>query len=63
MAIKAGTTVKGQKQGAAKGSATPKTKEAAKGKAVASKEIISPRDPASGLPTGKRMHKPYSASV
>jgi hypothetical protein len=22
--------------------------------------IVSPRDPASGLPTGKRMHKPYS---
>ena len=22
--------------------------------------IISPRDAASGLPTGKRMHKPYS---
>ena len=24
--------------------------------------IVSPRDPASGLPTGKRMHKPYSIS-
>jgi hypothetical protein len=23
-------------------------------------EITSPRDPASGLPTGKRMHKPVS---
>jgi hypothetical protein len=23
------------------------------------KEVISPRDPASGLPTGKRMHKPF----
>ena len=22
-------------------------------------EIVSPRDPASGLPTGKRMHKPF----
>ena len=22
--------------------------------------IVSPRDPASGLPTGKRMHKPYT---
>jgi bacteriocin-like protein len=21
--------------------------------------VVSPRDPASGLPTGKRMHKPY----
>jgi hypothetical protein len=26
-------------------------------------EIISPRDAASGLPTGKRMHKPYVFSV
>jgi bacteriocin-like protein len=24
-----------------------------------SHEIVSPRDPASGLPTGKRMHKPF----
>lgn len=28
------------------------------GNASAAHEIISPRDPASGLPTGKRMHKP-----
>lgn len=25
-------------------------------------EIVSPRDPASGLPTGKRMHKPFIVS-
>jgi hypothetical protein len=25
-------------------------------------EIVSPRDPASGLPTGKRMHKPFTVS-
>jgi bacteriocin-like protein len=23
-------------------------------------DIVSPRDPASGLPTGKRMHKPFT---
>ena len=23
-------------------------------------EIVSPRDPASGLPTGKRQHKPFT---
>jgi len=23
-------------------------------------EVVSPRDPASGLPTGKRMHKPIT---
>ena len=27
-----------------------------------SNTIVSPRDPASGLPTGKRMHKPYTSS-
>ncbi len=27
---------------------------------VAGYAILSPRDPASGLPTGKRMHKPYA---
>ena len=26
-------------------------------------DIVSPRDPASGLPTGKRQHKPFSFSV
>jgi len=26
----------------------------------ATHEIVSPRDPASGLPTGKRMHKPFT---
>jgi hypothetical protein len=25
-------------------------------------DVVSPRDPASGLPTGKRMHKPYSVT-
>lgn len=28
-----------------------------------SHEIVSPRDPASGLPTGKRMHKPYTVTM
>ena len=27
-----------------------------------SSNVISPRDPASGLPTGKRMHKPFTIS-
>jgi type VI secretion system secreted protein Hcp len=27
-----------------------------------SHEIVSPRDPASGLPTGKRMHKPFTTT-
>ncbi|MEP7234917.1 MAG: hypothetical protein ABI778_06445 [Ignavibacteriota bacterium] len=28
-----------------------------------SHDIISPRDPASGLPTGKRMHKPFTLTL
>jgi type VI secretion system secreted protein Hcp len=28
-----------------------------------SHEIVSPRDPASGLPTGKRLHKPYMVTI
>jgi hypothetical protein len=30
---------------------------------VAGFAVISPRDPASGLPTGKRMHKPFMATA
>jgi hypothetical protein len=26
---------------------------------IVSGGVVSPRDPASGLPTGKRMHKPF----
>jgi hypothetical protein len=25
--------------------------------------VVSPRDPASGLPTGKRMHKPFTVTA
>ena len=31
--------------------------------ATASSAVVSPRDPASGLPTGKRMHKPFVFSA
>jgi hypothetical protein len=31
--------------------------------ATASAAVVSPRDPASGLPTGKRMHKPFAFSA
>ena len=30
---------------------------------IVSGGVVSPRDPASGLPTGKRMHKPFSLTV
>lgn len=59
MALNAYLRLKGQKQGEIKGSVTQdKRKETIMVIAV-SHEIVSPRDPASGLPTGKRMHKPF----
>jgi len=51
-AVAATVTVTGQKQGAF--SQTPIAVTAV------SHEIVSPRDPASGLPTGKRQHKPIT---
>ncbi len=59
MALNAYLTLKGQKQGDIKGSVTQKGREGSIAIIAVSHEIISPRDPASGLPTGKRMHKPF----
>ena len=61
MALSAFLKLKGQKQGEIKGSVTQTTgnrKDKIQVIAV-SHEVVSPRDPASGLPTGKRMHKPF----
>ena len=58
MALNAYLRLKGQKQGDIKGSVTQKGREGKIMVIAASHEVISPRDPASGLPTGKRMHKP-----
>jgi type VI secretion system secreted protein Hcp len=58
MALNAYLYLKGQKQGSIKGSVTQKGREGAIMVIAVSHEIISPRDPQSGLPTGKRMHKP-----
>src|SRR6267142_926076 len=52
-------TLKGQKQGATKGSVTQKGREGSISVQYMQSEIISPRDPSSGLPTGKRQHKPF----
>ena len=58
MALNAYLKLKGQKQGEIKGSVTQKGREG-KIMVVAMKhDIVSPRDAASGLPSGKRMHKP-----
>ena len=47
------------KTGAIKGSVTQKGREGGIMVIAVSHEIVSPRDAASGLPTGKRMHKPF----
>jgi type VI secretion system secreted protein Hcp len=58
MALNAYLKITGQKQGAINGSVTQKGHENSILIHAFSNEIDSPRDPASGLPTGKRMHKP-----
>lgn len=58
MALNAYLKLKGQKTGAVNGSVTQKGRENSIAVIALSHEITSPRDPASGLPTGKRMHKP-----
>jgi type VI secretion system secreted protein Hcp len=55
--------LKGQKQGDIKGSVIQKGREGLIAVLSVNHEIISPRDPASGLPTGKRMHKPFTVRI
>ena len=59
MALNAYLKLKGQKQGEIKGSVTQKGREGKIMVIAASHEVLSPRDAASGLATGKRMHKPF----
>lgn len=58
MALNAYLRLKGQKQGDIRGSVTQKGREGKIMVIAVSHEVLSPRDPASGLPTGKRQHKP-----
>lgn len=51
-------TLKGQKQGTINGGVTQKGHENSILVHSFSNEILSPRDPTSGLPTGKRQHNP-----
>ncbi|ADW67944.1 type VI secretion system tube protein TssD [Granulicella tundricola] len=60
MALNAYLTLKGQKQGQIIGSVTQKGRENSILVHAYSNQIVSPRDPASGLPTGERMHQPLS---
>ena len=59
MALNAYLKLKGQRSGQITGSITQKGREGKIGVIAVSHDIISPRDAASGLPTGKRMHKPF----
>jgi type VI secretion system secreted protein Hcp len=59
MALNAYLRLKGEKTGEVKGSVTQKGRENSIMVIASSHEVISPRDAASGLPTGKRQHKPF----
>ncbi len=59
MALNAYLRIKGQKTGEVKGSVKEKGREGKIMVIAVSHEIVSPRDPQSGLPTGQRMHKPF----
>lgn len=58
MALNAYLRVIGVKQGEIKGSVTQKGREGRIAVIAIAHEFLSPRDPGTGLPTGKRQHKP-----
>lgn len=59
MALNAYLTLVAAKQGQVLGSVIQKGREGTIMVFAASHSIVSPRDPVSGRPTGKRMHKPF----
>jgi type VI secretion system secreted protein Hcp len=59
MALLAYLKMKGQKSGDIKGSVTERGRENSIGVIAVTHSIVSPSDPQSGLPTGRRMHKPF----
>ena len=58
-ALDAYVYIVGQKSGAIKGGVTQPGREGSILMIGASHSVVSPRDPQSGLPTGKRQHKPF----
>jgi type VI secretion system secreted protein Hcp len=60
MALNAYFTTEGESQGKIEGSCTQAGREGLMEIYGWSHEVISPRDAASGLPTGKRQHKPVT---
>src|SRR5689334_24747810 len=59
MALNGYLRLKGQTHGEIKGSVIQKGREDSIMVIAVSHNITSPRDAASGLPTGKRMHRPF----
>jgi type VI secretion system secreted protein Hcp len=55
--------LKGQKTGVIKGGVTQRGREGSIQVLQINHDIISPRDPASGLPTGRRQHKPIIVTI
>ena len=60
MALNAYLWLEGETQGEIRGSVTQKGREDSILVIGANHEVISPRDAASGLPTGKRQHRPFT---
>ena len=59
MALNAYLSIVAQKQGPIRGSVTQRGREGKSMVIGAMHQIVCPRDPASGMPTGKRAHKPF----
>jgi type VI secretion system secreted protein Hcp len=60
VALNASLRLVGQKSGKIQGSVTQKGREGTIAVIASSHAILSPRDPATGLATGKRQHRPLS---
>ena len=58
MALNAYLYIKGQRSGEINGSATKKGRVGSIAVSAFEHEVVSPRDPQSGLPTGRRQHHP-----
>ena len=59
MALAAYLTIVAERQGPIHGSVTQKGRENKSIVIAVQHEIVCPRDPQSGIPTGRRMHKPF----
>ncbi len=62
MALAAYLTIVAERQGPIHGSVTQKGRENKILVIAVQHEIVAPRDPQSGIPTGKRMHKPFNVT-